>query len=139
MRQHIAPGDPLLQGRDERLMGERSIGDLFADLTRELTTLVRQEMALATTELGHKATRVGRHLGFLALGGAVAYAGFLALVAALIALFVALSDDEHTLRLTGAVGERRRPADHLIGVFRVNSEEHRELDRLVELRVGNLL
>ena len=67
------------QSRDDR-----SIGELFADLTRDMTTLVRQEVALATTEMGQKASRVGRDIGFLAIGGAVAYAGFLALVAALI-------------------------------------------------------
>ena len=67
------------QSRDDR-----SIGDLFADLTRDMTTLVRQEVALATTEMSQKASRVGRDIGFLAIGGAVAYAGFLALVAALI-------------------------------------------------------
>jgi hypothetical protein len=65
---------------------EPSLGELFAELTREMTTLVRQEVALATTELGHTASRVGRELGFLALGGAVAYAGLLALVAAAILL-----------------------------------------------------
>ena len=66
-------------GRDER-----SLGELFADLVNELTTLVRQEIALARTELGQKAAQVGRDIGFLALGGAVAYAGFLALMAALV-------------------------------------------------------
>jgi xanthine/uracil permease len=62
----------------------RSLGELFADLSRETTTLVRQEINLATTEMTHKATRVGKDVGFLAVGGAVIYAGFLALMAALI-------------------------------------------------------
>ena len=66
----------------QRTGEERSLGDLFADLSRETTTLVRQEMALARTELTQKATRVGKDIGFLAVGGAVAYAGFLAFVAA---------------------------------------------------------
>jgi xanthine/uracil permease len=64
----------------------RSLGELFADLSRETTTLVRQEIRLATTEMTHKATRVGKDIGFLAVGGAVAYAGFLALVAGAILL-----------------------------------------------------
>jgi len=63
---------------------EPSIGELFADLTREMTTLVRQEIALATTEMGQKASGVGHDLGFLALGGAIAYAGLLAILAAVI-------------------------------------------------------
>lgn len=65
---------------------EPSLGQLFADLTREMTTLVRQEVALATTEMSQKASDVGRNVGFLAVGGAVAYAGFLAIVAAVIVL-----------------------------------------------------
>ena len=63
---------------------DRSLGELFSELTRELTALVRQEVALARTELTQKATTVGKNVGFLAAGGAVAYAGFLALLAALI-------------------------------------------------------
>jgi hypothetical protein len=65
---------------------DRSLGQLFGELADEIGTLVRQEMALATTELGHTAGTVGRQIGFLALGGAVAYAGFLAVVAAAVLL-----------------------------------------------------
>jgi hypothetical protein len=63
---------------------ERSLGELFSDLSRETTTLVRQEVELAKTELSQKAAHVGKDIGFLAAGGAVLYAGFLALIAALI-------------------------------------------------------
>lgn len=63
---------------------QRSLGDLFAELSRETTTLVRQEVALAKTELSHKASEVGKDVGFLAVGGAVIYAGFLAIIAAII-------------------------------------------------------
>jgi hypothetical protein len=41
-------------------------------------------MKLATTELSDKASRVGKDIGALAVGGAVAYAGFLAVLAAII-------------------------------------------------------
>lgn len=61
---------------------ERSLGDLFSDLTREISTLVRQEIRLATTEMGHKATEVGKNIGMLAAGGLVLYAGFLGLESA---------------------------------------------------------
>jgi len=67
---------------------DRSLGELFGDLTRELSTLVRQEAELAKTEIGQKAARVGKDVGMLAAGVAVAYAGLLALVAAVIALLV---------------------------------------------------
>lgn len=63
---------------------DRSLGELFAELSRETSTLVRQEVALAKTELTQKATRVGKDVGFLLAGGFVLYAGFLALLAAAI-------------------------------------------------------
>jgi hypothetical protein len=63
---------------------DRSLGELLGDLMQQTGTLVRQEMKLATTELSDKASRVGKDIGALAVGGAVAYAGFLALLAALI-------------------------------------------------------
>jgi len=65
---------------------DRSLGELFADLSRETSELFRQEVALAKAELSQKAQQVGIDVGFLAAGGAVAYAGLLALVAAAILL-----------------------------------------------------
>ena len=70
----------------QRSRDDRSLGELFADLSRETTTLVRQEVELAKTEMTQKATRVLRNIGFLAIGGAIAYAGLLALIAAVIIL-----------------------------------------------------
>jgi uncharacterized membrane protein YqjE len=63
---------------------ERSLGELFGDLARETSTLVRQEVQLAKTEMTQKATAVGKDIGFLAVGGLVAYAGLLALIATII-------------------------------------------------------
>ena len=68
-------------GRDER-----SIGELFAELSQETATLVRQEVNLAKAEMSQKASVVGKNVGFLAAGGAVAYAGLLAIIAGIIAL-----------------------------------------------------
>jgi len=65
---------------------ERSLGDLFGDLARDMGTLVSHEIALARTELTEKASRVGKDLGVLAVGGLVAYAGLLAIIAAVILL-----------------------------------------------------
>jgi xanthine/uracil permease len=65
---------------------DRSLGELFAELAQETSTLVRQEVTLAKTEVSQKASRAGRHIGILAAGGAVAYAGLLAILAALIVL-----------------------------------------------------
>ncbi len=63
---------------------ERSVGELLSELTRELSTLFRQEVALAKTEMSHKATKAGKDVGFLAVGGAIAYAGFLAILAGVV-------------------------------------------------------
>jgi uncharacterized membrane protein YqjE len=65
---------------------DRSIGELFSELASETGLLIRQEIALAKVELTQKATRVGRNVGYLVLGGAVAYAALLALLSALIIL-----------------------------------------------------
>ena len=65
---------------------ERSLGDLFGDLARDMGTLVGQEVALARTELTEKATQVGKDVAMLAVGGLVAYAGLLAIIARVIVL-----------------------------------------------------
>jgi hypothetical protein len=69
---------------------ERSLGDLFGDLARDMGTLVSQEMTLARTELTEKASRVGKDIAMLAAGGLVAYAGLLAIIAAAIVLLADL-------------------------------------------------
>jgi len=63
---------------------ERSLGDLFSELAAETGTLVRQEVALAQAEITSKATKVGKNVGFLAIGGAVGYAAMLAVLAGVI-------------------------------------------------------
>jgi len=68
---------------------ERSLGELFADLARETGTLVSREVALARTEMTEKAAAVGKDIAFLAVGGMVAYAGLLAIVAAVILVLAA--------------------------------------------------
>lgn len=66
----------------------RSLGDLFSDLTREITTLVRNELALARVEMSTKMARAARHAGTLALGAVVALAGVFTLAASLVLLLV---------------------------------------------------
>jgi hypothetical protein len=63
---------------------ERSLGELFADLARESSTLIRQEMDLAKTELSQKAAHVGKDIGFLAVGGLILYAGLLVVLAGIV-------------------------------------------------------
>ena len=62
---------------------EPSLGELLTDLTREMSTLVRQEVTLAKTEITQQATSAGKDVGYMAAGGAIAYAGLLAIVAGL--------------------------------------------------------
>jgi len=63
---------------------ERSLGDLFAELSEETSTLIRQELQLAKAEMSQKVSQASRNVAFLAIGGLVAYVAFLALTAALI-------------------------------------------------------
>ena len=63
---------------------ERSIGELLSELAGETSTLIRQEVALAQTELTEKAASVGKNVGFLVVGGAIGYAALLAILAAVI-------------------------------------------------------
>jgi hypothetical protein len=65
---------------------DRSLGDLFGDLARDMGTLVSQEVTLARTEITETASRVGKDVAMLAVGGFVAYAGLLAIIAAVIVL-----------------------------------------------------
>jgi len=59
---------------------EKSLGQLLKDLTAETTTLLKQEVDLAKTEMGEKASRVGTNVGSVAVGGAILFAGALALL-----------------------------------------------------------
>jgi uncharacterized membrane protein len=63
---------------------ERSIGELFGQLTQDMTLLVRQEVQLARTEMTEKLSRFTTNLISVGAGGFVAYLGGLALMAALI-------------------------------------------------------
>ncbi|MEO7658982.1 MAG: phage holin family protein [Pyrinomonadaceae bacterium] len=65
---------------------ERSLGDLFGELAAETGNLVRQEVSLAQAEMTQKATAVGKNVGYLAVGAAVAYLAALAIAAAVILL-----------------------------------------------------
>ena len=66
----------------------RSLGDLFSDLTREISTLVRHEIALARVEMSTKLSRAVRHVGILVLGGVIALAGLFTLAASLVLVLV---------------------------------------------------
>jgi hypothetical protein len=56
---------------------DRSLGDLFGDLSRQLGTLVQKEIQLARTEMTSRVTTVGRDAAQIGAGGALAYAALL--------------------------------------------------------------
>ena len=62
----------------------RSLAELFSELSRETSDLVKKEVELATTEMTAKARRAGGHVGVAAVGGALAHAGLLVFLAALV-------------------------------------------------------
>jgi uncharacterized membrane protein YqjE len=55
----------------------RSIGEIVGDITQDLTTLVRQELDLAKSEMKQEVAKVGKGIGMF--GGAGAF-GYLALI-----------------------------------------------------------
>jgi hypothetical protein len=65
-----APNEP--PARDER-----SVGDLFGEVSRDVSTLIRQEVELAKAEVQDSARRAGKGAGML--GGAAWAANFLLL------------------------------------------------------------
>ena len=66
----------------------RPLGDLFSDLMRDITTLVRSEMALARAEMSAKMSRVRLHVGAIAAGAVLALVGLFTLAAFLVLVLV---------------------------------------------------
>ena len=71
-----------------QLSQDRSVGELFGQLTQDLSLLVRQETQLAKTEIQEKISRASRDMVSLAAGGVVALIGGFAITAAVILLLV---------------------------------------------------
>jgi hypothetical protein len=71
---------------------EQSLGALLRELTSEISLLFHQEVDLAKTEVTEKVAFVGKNVGAIALGGAIALLGGLALVTALVTGLGAILD-----------------------------------------------
>ena len=82
---HARP--PQATGRHEDV-GEVSLGQLVGDVTRDLSTLMRQELALARAELKQEASKTAKGAG--AMGGA-GFAGYMTVLFLSVALWWALS------------------------------------------------
>jgi hypothetical protein len=72
----------------ETTRAERSLGDLFSDLSQQTSLLIRQEVQLAKSELSQKATQAGRAGAMLGAGGALVNAALLTFTAMIVLLLV---------------------------------------------------
>src|SRR5215217_4198002 len=88
---------------ENRSLENRPLGDLFGDLATDMANLVRQEVALAKVEVSQKAKYVGKNVGYLVVGGAVAYAALLAVIAAIIMLLDAVMPSWGAALLVGVL------------------------------------
>src|ERR1700712_2537066 len=61
----------------EQKAATTSLGDLIGEVTRDLSTLMRQELELAKAELKQSATRAGKGAGMF---GGAGYAGLMAIL-----------------------------------------------------------
>ena len=69
---------------------ERSLGDLFSDLSVQTSDLIRQEMRLAKAELSEKLADAGRHAMMIGVSIAFGLAAVVAAAAAVALLLVSL-------------------------------------------------
>jgi putative superfamily III holin-X len=81
----------------------RTLGEMFAELSREIRTLVHQEIQLARTELTEKVSRLGKGVGFVIGGGLLAYGGLLAIVAAIVLALTAMGLPAWAAALAGGI------------------------------------
>lgn len=89
----MTPGEPDLRasavashaGRD---VGNASVGELLGEVTRDLSTLMRQELALAKAEVREEAVKAGKAGGML---GAAGFAGYMVLLFASCAIWWGLA------------------------------------------------
>jgi len=68
---------------------DRTLGEMFTELSRDFKTLVQQELQLAKIELSQKAVQMRKGLVLMVGGGLLAYGGFLALIAGIVLGLVA--------------------------------------------------
>jgi uncharacterized membrane protein YqjE len=81
----------------------RTLGELFAELSRETRTLIQQEVQLAKTELTEKVTSLGKGAGMIVAGGLVAYGGLLAIIAGVVLVLIAFGLSPWVAALLGGV------------------------------------
>jgi len=80
---------------------DRSLSELIRELRDEATVLLRQEVAMAKTEMSEKASKLGRDIGTLVVGGAVAFLAaifmLLAVTGGLAVMLMSVKFDLHAI------------------------------------------
>jgi hypothetical protein len=85
-----APGaDPTVGGHRQSDVGSASVGELITDVSRDLSTLMRQELELAKAEVKAEVTKTGKAAGML---GGAGFAGYMVLLFLSIALWWGLAN-----------------------------------------------
>jgi len=85
--QDPAPQDRPQDGQED--IGEVSVGQLISEISRDLSTLMRQEVELAKAELTTEVKKTGKAAGML---GGAGFAGYMVLLFLSIALWWGLSN-----------------------------------------------
>ena len=87
----IAPENPHSEGR--------SLVGLFSDLWRETNTLVHNEAELIKAEISEKVSQITTGAAAVAVGGAIAFAGFIVLLFAAVGALQLMMQTEHDIWL----------------------------------------
>jgi uncharacterized membrane protein YqjE len=82
---------------------DRSLGEIVSDIAEDLSTLVRQELDLAKTEVKQEATRAGKGAGMLAGAGVAGNLGLVFLSLCLMFLLDNLMPLEVAALITAAM------------------------------------
>lgn len=84
---------PLTAAREpDRGLREESMGELFKQLSEELSTLVRQELRLAQAEMAEKGKKAGTGIGMFGGAGLVSFLALQTLTACLVAALATALD-----------------------------------------------
>jgi hypothetical protein len=83
------PRADVTAGQVGRDVGSASVGELIGEVAQDLSTLMRQELALAKAEVKEEAGKAGKAAGML---GAAGFAGYMVLLFASIAAWWGLAE-----------------------------------------------
>jgi len=67
---------------------DRSLGELFSDLSQQTAELIQQEMRLAKAELSHKLSDAGRHAAMIVVAAVFGVAAVITVAATIVLLLI---------------------------------------------------